>query len=173
MAEAREELRADIRRIRRLVPGQLDDFTINEQQAFRSTLGPVRAGLAMAGLFIPGLALFVGAIGVMNITFVSVRERTREIGTRKAIGARTRTILLQFLIETVAVCLLGGVIGLVLAFSLFGAAEFLLPWFPLVFAPELVEMALVSSVLTGVVSGFAPAWQAARLDPVEALRYSD
>ena len=98
MDEAREELRADFRRIRRLVPGQPDDFTINEQQAFRSTLGPVKAGLAIAGLVITGLSLFVGAIGIMNITFVSVKERTREIGTRRALGARMRTILLQFLI---------------------------------------------------------------------------
>ncbi|MGA7124825.1 MAG: ABC transporter permease, partial [Chthoniobacterales bacterium] len=98
MQEAREELRSDVRRIRGILPEKEDNFTINEQQAFRSTLGPVKAGLAIAGLFITGLALFVGAIGIMNITFVSVKERTREIGTRKALGARRRTILLQFLI---------------------------------------------------------------------------
>jgi putative ABC transport system permease protein len=169
--EARAELRSDVRRIRGILPEREDNFTINEQQAFRSTLGPVKAGLAIAGLFITGLALFVGAIGIMNITFVSVKERTREIGTRKALGARRRTILLQFLIEAVSVCLLAGIIGLVLALALFGLVTIAFPSFPISFSPGLVIVALVISVITGVVSGFAPAWQASRLNPVEALRY--
>jgi putative ABC transport system permease protein len=171
MSEARDELRGDFRRIRALLPEQSDNFEINEQQAFRSVLGPVKAGLAIAGLFITGLALFVGAIGIMNITFVSVKERTREIGTRKALGARRRTILLQFLIEAVSLCLVGGVIGLGLAIILFVVVAKAFPSFPIAFAPELVVIAMMVSVLTGVVSGFAPAWQASRLSPVEALRY--
>ena len=171
MAEAREELRSDVRRVRGILPEKEDNFTINEQQAFRSTLGPVKAGLAIAGLFITGLALFVGAIGIMNITFVSVKERTREIGTRKALGARRRTILLQFLIEAVSVCLLAGVVGLVLAFLLFTLVAIAFPSFPISFSPGLVAVALLISVITGVISGFAPAWQASRLSPVEALRY--
>jgi len=171
LAEAREELRGSFRRVRSLLPEQADNFEINEQQAFRSVLGPVKAGLAIAGLFITGLALFVGAIGIMNITFVSVKERTREIGTRKALGARRRTILLQFLIEAVSICLAGGVIGLGLAVSLFVTVAKAFPSFPIAFAPELVVMALIVSVITGVLSGFAPAWQASHLSPVEALRY--
>jgi putative ABC transport system permease protein len=171
LVEAREELRGTFRRIRALLPEQSDNFEINEQQAFRSVLGPVKAGLAIAGLFITGLALFVGAIGIMNITFVSVKERTREIGTRKALGARRRTILLQFLIEAVSICLVGGTIGLGLAVSLFAIVAKAFPSFPIVFAPELVVVALIVSVVTGVLSGFAPAWQASRLSPVEALRY--
>src|SRR5437016_8281762 len=105
-----------MRRVRGLRPEQKDDFSINEQQALRSTIDPIKGGIAVAGLFVTGLALFVGAIGIMNITFVSVKERTKEIGTRKALGARRRTILLQFLIESTALCLLGGFIGLTLAF---------------------------------------------------------
>src|SRR3984893_8890481 len=115
IAEAKEELRGDFRRIRGLLSQKDENFAINEQKVLRSSIEPVKTGLAIAGLFITGLALFVGAIGIMNITFVSVKERTREIGTRKALGARRRTILLQFLIEAVSICLVGGVIGLGLA----------------------------------------------------------
>src|SRR5438309_2305771 len=95
---AKDEVTGDMRRVRGLRPEQANDFEINEQQALRSTLGPIKGGIAVAGLFVTGLALFVGAIGIMNITYVSVKERTREIGTRKAIGAKRRSILLQFLV---------------------------------------------------------------------------
>jgi putative ABC transport system permease protein len=171
MAEATEELRGDFRRIRALWPEDRDNFAINEQKALRSSIEPVKVGLAIAGLFITGLALFVGAIGIMNITFVSVKERTREIGTRKALGARRRTILIQFLIEAVTICLIGGTVGLTVAFGLFFLIGSAFPSFPVQFSPSLVATALAISVLTGIVSGFAPAWQASRLSPVEALRY--
>jgi putative ABC transport system permease protein len=171
LAEAKDELTGLMRRVRGLPPEKRDDFSINEQQAFKSTLNPVKNSIAIAGLFITGLALFVGAIGIMNITFVSVKERTREIGTRKALGARRRTILLQFLIESTALCLLGGFVGLVLAyFTCLGIAA-ALPSFPIHFSVLLVLMSVFVSVMTGLVSGFAPAWTASRLDPVVALRY--
>jgi putative ABC transport system permease protein len=169
--EAKEELRGVMRRIRGLLPEQADNFTINEQKLLRTTIEPIKAGLAIAGLFVTGLALFVGAIGIMNITFVSVKERTREIGTRKALGARRRTILLQFLIEAVSICLVGGTAGLVIAFGLFRLIASAFPKFPMEFSPVLILVAMVISVLTGIISGFAPAWQASRLNPVEALRY--
>ncbi|MBL9205821.1 MAG: ABC transporter permease [Opitutaceae bacterium] len=171
MAEARDELRGLMRRIRQLGPEQKDDFEINEQGAIREQLDPIKNGIALAGLFITGLALFVGAIGIMNITYVSVKERTREIGTRKALGARRRTILLQFLIEAVCICLVGGVAGLALAGGLSAIVATAAPSFPLVFSVGLVVTGLVISVLTGIFSGFAPAWQASKLDPVVALRY--
>ena len=171
IAEAKEELRGAFRRIRGLLPEQEDNFAINEQKVLRSSLEPVKTGLAIAGLFITGLALFVGAIGIMNITFVSVKERTREIGTRKALGARRRTILIQFLVEAVSICLIGGTVGLGLAFGLFVLIGAAFPDFPMRFSPSLVVMALFISVLTGIVSGFAPAWQASSLNPVEALHY--
>src|ERR1043166_218482 len=134
LTEAKDELTGIIRRLRGLAPEKKDDFSINEQQAFKSTLDPVKNTIAIAGLFITGLSLFVGAIGIMNITFVSVKERTKEIGTRKALGARRRTILMQFLIESTALCLLGGFIGLAVAYLLcFGIGK-AFPSFPIQFS---------------------------------------
>jgi putative ABC transport system permease protein len=171
IADAKDELTGLMRRVRGLPPEKPDDFSINEQQAFKSTLDPVKNSIAVAGLFITGLSLFVGAIGIMNITFVSVKERTKEIGTRKALGARRRTILLQFLIESTALCLLGGFIGLTLAYLMcFGIGK-AFPSFPINFSFSLVIASMIVSVMTGLVSGFAPAWSASRLDPVTALRY--
>jgi putative ABC transport system permease protein len=171
LVDAKDELTGLMRRVRGLPPEKPDDFSINEQQAFKSTLDPVKNSIAVAGLFITGLSLFVGAIGIMNITFVSVKERTKEIGTRKALGARRRTILLQFLIESTALCLLGGFIGLTLAYVMcFGIGK-AFPSFPISFSFGLVIASMIVSVLTGLVSGFAPAWTASRLDPVTALRY--
>jgi putative ABC transport system permease protein len=171
LADAKDELTGLMRRVRGLSPEQKDDFTINEQQALKSTLDPIKNSIAIAGLFITGLSLFVGAIGIMNITFVSVKERTKEIGTRKALGARRRTILLQFLIESTALCLLGGFIGLSVAYLMcFGIGK-AFPSFPIHFSFALVLASMIVSVMTGLVSGFAPAWSASRLDPVTALRY--
>jgi putative ABC transport system permease protein len=171
LADAKDELTGLMRRVRGLAPEKKDDFSINEQQAFKSTLDPVKNSIAIAGLFITGLSLFVGAIGIMNITFVSVKERTKEIGTRKALGARRRTILLQFLIESTALCLLGGFIGLTFAYLMcFGIGK-AFPSFPINFSAGLVIASMIVSVMTGLISGFAPAWTASRLDPVTALRY--
>jgi putative ABC transport system permease protein len=171
LAEAKDELTGLMRRVRGLSPEKKDDFTINEQQALKSTLDPIKNSIAIAGLFITGLSLFVGAIGIMNITFVSVKERTKEIGTRKALGARRRTILLQFLIESTALCLLGGFIGLSVAYLMcFGIGK-AFPSFPINFSFALVLASMIVSVVTGLLSGFAPAWSASRLDPVTALRY--
>jgi putative ABC transport system permease protein len=171
LADAKDELTGLMRRIRALPPEKKNDFNINEQQAFKSTLDPVKNSIALAGLFITGLSLFVGAIGIMNITFVSVKERTKEIGTRKALGARRRTILLQFLIESTSLCILGGLIGLTFAYAMcFGIAS-AFPSFPIQFSFGLVLIGMFVSIFTGLISGFAPAWSASRLDPVTALRY--
>ena len=171
LSAAKDELTGLMRRVRGLPPEKKDDFSINEQQALKSTLDPIKNSMAIAGLFITGLSLFVGAIGIMNITFVSVKERTKEIGTRKALGARRGTILLQFLIESTALCLLGGFIGLAFAYFMCLGIGKAFPSFPIHFSFGLVLASMIVSVMTGLISGFAPAWTASRLDPVTALRY--
>ncbi len=171
MDEARDELRGLMRRIRQLPPERKDDFDINEQKVIREQLEPMQRGIAIAGLAITGLALFVGAIGIMNITYVSVKERTKEIGTRKALGARRSTILLQFLIEAVSISVAGGLVGLGVAWGMSKTISLLMPAFPLVFSVTLLVAGFVLSLIVGVLSGFLPALSASKLDPVVALRY--
>lgn len=167
LKEAEEELRGIMRRARRLRPGEADDFAINQQEMFLNTFNRVAGMIAVGGLFITSLSLFVGGIGIMNIMFVSVAERTREIGIRKAIGAKRRTILLQFLAEAAGICLLGGVIGLLIATAaMFGLRQFI----PATMSVQIVAIALGVATATGVISGFLPAWRAARMNPVDALR---
>ena len=167
LEDQREELRQVMRRIRHVKPGEPDDFAINQQDQIVAMFHRVAGTIAGIGLFITGLSLFVGGIGIMNIMFVSVAERTREIGIRKAIGAKRRTILLQFLIEAASICLLGGLIGLAIAWPVtFVIQKFL----PATLSFSVMGIALLVSLVTGVLSGFFPAWRAARMNPVDALR---
>lgn len=170
MVEAtKEEAISVMRRIRGLKYNEIDDFSINQQEGLLSNINKTVGVIQIAGLFITGLALFVGAIGIMNIMFVSVKERTREIGIRKAIGAKRRTIMGQFLTESATICLIGGLIGLILA--IIGSMIIAQYDFPVSIQPDSVILAIGISVLTGVISGLAPAWTAAKMDPVDALRY--
>jgi putative ABC transport system permease protein len=165
--EAKEELRTVMRRIRRVAPNQEDDFAINQQDQFVDMFHRVAGTIASIGLFITGLSLFVGGIGIMNIMFVSVAERTREIGIRKAIGAKRRTILVQFLIEAASICFIGGCIGLAIAWPL---TLLMQKFMPATMSLPIVGIALLVSLITGVLSGFFPAWRAAKMNPVDALR---
>jgi putative ABC transport system permease protein len=167
MGDCIEELRGIMRKIRRLEPGMPDDFAINQQDAFIKTFNRLGTSIAGAGLVVAGLSLFVGGIGIMNIMFVSVAERTKEIGLRKALGARRRTILLQFLIEAGIICLCGGLLALGIAYPL---SLLINRFLPTSMSIIIVSIALGVSLATGLISGFLPAWRASRLSPVEALR---
>jgi putative ABC transport system permease protein len=166
--ETKEEVRGILRKVRHLKPKAEDDFAINQQEILVQTFNQIGGVIAAVGLFITGLSLFVGGIGIMNIMFVSVTERTKEIGIRKAIGAPRRSILMQFLMESAALCLLGGIIGIIIAFPLSLIIDTVLPTaMPI----SVVGIALLVSIFVGVVSGFLPAYRASRMDPVDALRY--
>ena len=165
--EAKEELRFLLRRFRHLPPNTPDNFAISQQDQFLAMFHQIAGTIGAVGLFITGLSLCVGGIGIMNIMFVSVAERTREIGVRKAIGAKSRTILLQFIIEAACICLLGGIIALLIAWP---ATLLLQKAMPASLSPTIVIISLLVSAFTGVISGFLPAWRAARMNPVDALR---
>lgn len=172
--ETLEEIRGIMRRVRQVEPGKADDFAINQQDAILGFFDGFRLTLGSFGLFVTLLSLFVGGIGIMNIMFVSVVERTKEIGVRKALGAKRRTIMVQFLIEAASLTLGAGLVGLLIAWPITWWISDVARRNDSMFTAEMswwiIVLALGVSVLTGVIAGALPAWRASRLDPVDALR---
>lgn len=150
-----------------------DDFNIMNTDSIRQTVESTTSAMTLLISSIAIISLVVGGIGVMNIMLVSVTERTSEIGVRMAVGARQSDILQQFLIEAVLVCLLGGCLGILLAFGIGALINTLkLEGFAVIFSPTSIIAAFVCSTLIGVIFGFLPAKNAAKLDPVEALTHN-
>jgi putative ABC transport system permease protein len=165
---AKDEIRGVARLSRGLTVQEADNFEINEQETLRASIEPIKNAIFGIGIGLTALALLVGGIGVMNIMFVTVRERTREIGVRKAVGARRISILMQFLVEAIVICMVGGLIGVGLAFPLSMLIGMVLPA-----SLDLgtVALAFFICVAIGTIFGLAPAWSAAKAPPIEALRY--
>ena len=166
--EAKEEMIGLFRRIRRVPPGGEIDFGVNTQDFLKQVFDSVVGTIGVVGFLITSLSLLVGGVGIMNIMFVSVKERTKEIGTRKALGAKSRAILFQFLVEAATICMIGGLIGLAVSFPLSLIINEILPSsMPL----WVVVLSLSISGGVGLLSGIIPAFTAARMNPVDALRY--
>jgi putative ABC transport system permease protein len=146
-------------------------FTVQSQDDLMQVFGTLTAAMTWALLAIASVSLVVGGIGIMNIMFVSVRERTREIGVRRALGATRTDVLLQFLIESLALASLGGAIGLAIGAGVILLLQTYAPSIPLRFSPWIAAVAFGAAFVVGVVSGMVPARRAARLHPVDALRY--
>ncbi|AXI99723.1 putative ABC transport system permease protein [Cyclonatronum proteinivorum] len=157
-----------MRQIRGLDPMEDNDFAINKAALFEEQLGGVKMAIYGIGIFLTGLALLVGGIGVMNIMFVSVRERTREIGIRKAVGAKSWEILLQFLTEAVIICMLGGIIGVLLSM---GITQLINQFFVAYMDWTTVVQAILICTFIGLLFGYLPSSRAAKANPIESLRY--
>ena len=156
-------------RLRHRITGE-DDFTVISQQSTIETLEETTNTLVVFLGVIAGISLLVGGIGIMNIMLVSVTERTREIGLRMAVGAKGKDVLWQFLVEAIALSLVGGMIGVGFGFAVSGGLTEFLQW-PARVPPDAVVLSVGFAAVIGVVFGFYPAWKGAQLDPIESLRF--
>ncbi|MEP6512627.1 MAG: ABC transporter permease [Parafilimonas sp.] len=164
-----DELRGIMRQLRRLSPKEDDNFALNDVNDFSKQVSGFFGSVNAGGWAIAGLSLIVGAFGVANIMFVTVRERTSQIGLKKAIGAKSRTILTEFLLESAFLCVIGGFIGLLLVWILALILSNILP-FPIIISGNIVTLAFSICVILGILSGIIPASIAARMNPVVAIR---
>ncbi|HET7570570.1 MAG TPA: ABC transporter permease [Gammaproteobacteria bacterium] len=172
MASIKAQISRILRKRHHLQPGEPDDFRVRTSQQLMDTVSGILGTVTLVLGGIVGISLLVGGIGIMNIMLVSVTERTREIGICKSLGARRRDILLQFLIESVALSLLGGVIGVILGYGIGIGASHLLPSFGSATVPWwVVLLAFAFSGGVGVIFGIIPAAKAANMNPIDALRY--
>lgn len=165
-----DELTAVLRTSRRLKPKEEENFSLNQLSIITSVFDSVFGVLNVAGIIIGGFSMIVGMFSVANIMFVSVKERTGQIGVKKALGAKGYMILMEFLIESIVLCLIGGIIGLGLVYLVAAAATNALD-FEFFLSQQNIMVGTIVSVITGIVAGIIPAIQAARMAPVVAMRY--
>ena len=169
MAQLKDELTGAMRSIRKLKPTQENDFSLNDIDAFSEFASGIFSGINKGPWAIAALSLIVGMFGVANIMFVTVRERTSQIGLKKAIGAKSHVILTEFLLESAFLCIMGGLLGLLGVFiiTLISSAVF---GFTIFISPTILIMAVSICVIVGVLAGIIPASIAAKMDPVVAIR---
>jgi len=170
MDDAVDELTGILRKVRKVPPNKENDFAINQQSMLLNAYKSLTGGLWAVAIGVGTISLLVGGIGIMNILLVSVTERTREIGIRKAIGARRRDILWQFLLESMMICALGVAIGTIMAIGVAKLISSVSP-IPSAITPLIVGLGLGFVVFIGTFFGIYPASKAAKLNPIEALRY--
>jgi len=169
MKMLRDDVQGAMRSIRKIRPAQTDNFSMNDIEAFGEFMAGIFSGINTGGWFIASLSLIVGMFGVANIMFVTVRERTGQIGLKKAIGAKKSSIMTEFLLESAFLCILGGAIGLLLVYIL---TKIISPaiGFPVTISFDILSLAISICIITGVLAGIIPAFIAARMDPVVAIR---
>jgi putative ABC transport system permease protein len=165
----KDELKGVMRSIRKLSPLKEDNFSLNDVSTFSEAVRSLFVSINLGGWAIGALSLIVGAFGIANIMFVTVKERTAIIGLKKAIGARRRSIFLEFLMEAAIICFMGGMIGLLLVYALTLILSNVFN-FPGTISPAILALAISICVLIGILAGIIPATIAARLDPVVAIR---
>ena len=168
--EVSEEITAVLRAEHELIPGEDNDFMVRTQDDITSMRTGMTQTMTMFTLAIAVVSLIVGGIGIMNIMLVSVTERTREIGLRMAVGAKGKDVLWQFLVEAIALSLVGGLIGVGVGFAVSGGLTEFLQW-PATVPPDAVAISVGFAAVIGVLFGFYPAWKGAQLDPIESLRF--
>ena len=169
MKMLRDDVQGAMRSIRKINPSQSDNFSLNDIESFGEMMAGIFSGINMGGWFIAGLSLIVGMFGVANIMFVTVRERTAQIGLKKAIGAKRSSIMTEFLLESAFLCILGGAIGLLLVYILTFIISPALG-FPVTISFSILSTAISICIVTGVLAGIIPAFIAARMNPVVAIR---
>lgn len=167
--DLQDEITGILRSQRKIKPRATENFALNRLSMFTSLLAPIFGTMNIVGIFIGGFSILVGMFSVANIMFVSVRERTSIIGIKKALGARQSVILLEFLIESIMLCLVGAIMGLVIVFGVLRLATAVFDY-DIYLSLTNFLIGLILAIVIGVLSGLVPAWQAARLDPVEAMR---
>jgi putative ABC transport system permease protein len=169
--QAWNETETILRRLRRLGPSQANDFTLSTSESIIRTIDDISARIGLVTIAIAAVSLFIGGIGIANVMVIGVTERTREIGTRLAIGARRREVLGQFLIEAALLSTLGGAAGVLVALALGVVITWFVSGFSAVVPVWAIVAGLAASLSVGVAAGYWPASRAAALNPIDALRH--